>query len=53
MPENFDWKNSKSLGLRIVGILVKQIDGEITLDRSKPGTRFELRFPASSGAASE
>jgi PAS domain S-box-containing protein len=53
MPENFDWKNAKSLGLRIVGILVKQIDGEITLDRSKAGTRFELRFPASSGAASE
>jgi len=45
IPESFDWQNPKSLGLRIVSILTKQIDGELTLDRSSSGTRFELRFP--------
>ena len=46
MPEGFDWENSPSLGLRIVRILTKQIDGKLTLDRGGGGTRFELRFPA-------
>jgi PAS domain S-box-containing protein len=46
IPESFDWKNPRSLGLRIVRILTKQIDGDLTLDRSGGGTRFELRFPA-------
>ena len=45
IPEGFDWQNPKSLGLRIIGILTKQIDGELTLDRSHGGTLFELRFP--------
>jgi PAS domain S-box-containing protein len=46
IPENMDWQNPKSLGLRLVGILTKQIDGQLTLDRSGAGTRFELTFPA-------
>jgi PAS domain S-box-containing protein len=46
IPESFDWKNPKSLGLRIVRILAKQIDGDLQLHRDQPGTRFELRFPA-------
>jgi len=46
IPESFDWQNAKSLGLKIVQILAKQIDGEITLDRSGGGTRFELLFSA-------
>ncbi len=46
IPESMDWKDSPSLGLRIVNILTKQIDGELTLDRSGGGTGFELRFPA-------
>jgi two-component sensor histidine kinase len=47
IPESFDWKNSTSLGLRIIQILTKQLDGELKLDRSG-GTRFELVFPSSS-----
>jgi two-component sensor histidine kinase len=47
IPEGLDWQNPKSLGLRIIGILTKQIDGELTLDRSQGGTLFELRFPSS------
>jgi two-component sensor histidine kinase len=46
IPEEFDWLNSPSLGLRIVKILTKQIDGSLTLDRTGGGTRFELLFPA-------
>jgi PAS domain S-box-containing protein len=45
VPESFDWQHSRSLGLKIVQILTKQLDGELTLDRSG-GTRFELRFLA-------
>ena len=42
MPEGFDWQNTHSLGLRIVRILAKQIDGKLTLDLSHRGTRFDL-----------
>jgi two-component sensor histidine kinase len=45
IPESFNWQNSTSLGLRIMSILTKQIDGELTLDRNGRGTRFELKFP--------
>lgn len=44
MPAGFDWRNSHSLGLRIVRILSKQIDGELALDRRADGTRFVLHF---------
>ena len=46
IPENVDWQNPQTLGLRIVAILAKQIDGQLTLDRGGGGTRFELKFPA-------
>jgi two-component sensor histidine kinase len=46
IPESFDWEHPKSLGLRIVQILSKQIDGTLTLDRSGGGTRFDLRLLA-------
>jgi two-component sensor histidine kinase len=46
IPNGFDWKNPRSLGLRIVRILTKQIDGDLTVDSSGRGTRFDLRFPA-------
>ena len=45
VPEELDWQNSISLGLRIVKILAKQIEGRLSLDRSGGGTRFEVRFP--------
>lgn len=43
IPEGFDWMNASSLGLQIIRILAKQIDGKLTLDRTA-GTRFELRM---------
>jgi PAS domain S-box-containing protein len=43
-PEAFDWQKARSMGLRIVNILAKQIEGELILDRGFRGTRFELIF---------
>ena len=41
IPEDFDWKNTQSLGLRLVNSLVDQLDGTIELDRTS-GTRFTM-----------
>jgi len=46
MPVDFDWENAQSLGLRVIRILARQIDGQLILDRSVAGTRFELQFPS-------
>jgi len=43
LPEDLDFKNTRTLGLELVNNLTKQIDGEIKLDRSQ-GTKFEIRF---------
>ena len=43
LPENIDFKNTESLGLRLVNNLVKQLDGTIELDRSE-GTKFKIIF---------
>lgn len=42
-PENLDFKNTDTLGLSIVNILVSQLNGEIQLDRNN-GTKFEITF---------
>lgn len=41
IPDNFDWRNGKSLGLRLVISLVEQLDGTIELDR-RSGTAFTI-----------
>ncbi|MCX6690554.1 MAG: ATP-binding protein [Methanoregula sp.] len=41
IPQDFDWRNAKSLGLRLVGSLVEQLNGTIELDRSS-GTAFTI-----------
>ncbi len=40
-PPGFDWKNSPSLGLRLVISLVRQLNGKIMLD-PPPGTTFRI-----------
>ena len=45
LPDGFALQNTRSLGLRIVNILARQLDGEL-LVHSHPGTRFEVRFPS-------
>ena len=47
IPENFDFKTSETLGLRLVTILAEdQLDGEITLNRTR-GTEFCITFELS------
>ena len=44
MPKDFDWKNTKSLGLKLVCTLVEnQLDGSIDME-SKNGTKFTIKF---------
>jgi PAS domain S-box-containing protein len=44
MPDDFDWKNTKSLGLKLVRTLVEnQLDGSIEVE-SKNGTKFTIKF---------
>ncbi len=41
IPAELDWKNTQSLGLRLVNTLVDQMDGTVELDRAG-GTRFTM-----------
>uniref|UniRef100_UPI002FCDF74E sensor histidine kinase n=1 Tax=Methanosarcina horonobensis TaxID=418008 RepID=UPI002FCDF74E len=43
IPEGINFKNSSSLGLQLVNILVEQIDGCIELERDQ-GTKFTIWF---------
>jgi len=41
IPEELDWKDTTSLGMRLVTSLIDQVDGTIALDR-KSGTTFTV-----------
>jgi two-component sensor histidine kinase len=43
LPENFDIRNTESLGLRLVTTLVDQLSGNIEAKRNK-GTEFVITF---------
>ncbi len=43
IPEKIDFKNSDSLGLQLVNLLVDQLDGTLELKRGK-GTEFIMKF---------
>jgi len=43
IPEDIDFKNSKSLGLQLVNTLTNQLDGSIELEISK-GTKITITF---------
>lgn len=44
VPEDLDFRNTKTLGLHLVNTLVKQLDdGEVNLNRGK-GTEFQIKF---------
>lgn len=43
IPENIDFKNTNTLGFKLINNLVSQIDGKITLDKSH-GTKFKITF---------
>jgi len=42
-PEGIDFRNTTTLGMQLVTSLVEQLDGTITLDRSK-GITFTITF---------
>ena len=44
LPPGFDWDHSRSLGLKIVRALTKQIKGQLEVG-GPPGASFALRFP--------
>lgn len=44
MPDGFDWKNSSTLGLKLVRTLAEnQLDGSIDMESNK-GTKFTIKF---------
>ncbi|HEY0196556.1 MAG TPA: histidine kinase dimerization/phosphoacceptor domain -containing protein, partial [Methanobacterium sp.] len=43
-PENLDFRRTESLGLQLVNTLVKQLEGEIELEKTG-GTKFKIKFP--------
>ena len=43
-PEDIDFRDTDSLGMQLVIALIKQLHGEITMNRHK-GTEFRLVFP--------
>lgn len=43
-PQDIDFNNTPSLGLKVVNVLVDQIDGEIKMNSGK-GTSFTVTFP--------
>ena len=46
MPGDVDFRNTESLGLQLVSLLTKQLDGEIELDGAD-GTLFTIDFSES------
>ena len=44
LPPGFNWKKSKSLGMKLIFRLTKQISGFIALDDQIEGTHYFLRF---------
>ena len=50
LPDNLDWRKSRSLGLRLVQVLAQQLRGNLDI-RSQDGTEVRLVFSASSSLA--
>ena len=44
-PETLDFRDTDSLGLQLVNDFTAQIGGEVTLERTQPGTRWIVTFP--------
>jgi two-component sensor histidine kinase len=44
MPDGLDIEQTTTLGLQLVGLLIDQLGGTMTMQRANP-TRLVLRFP--------
>jgi two-component sensor histidine kinase len=45
LPPGLDFRNTETLGLQLVTMLVKQLRGRITIDPEMCGTAVKLSFP--------
>jgi two-component sensor histidine kinase len=45
LPPDIDYRETKTLGLRLIATLSKQLQGEIQLNRER-GTEFKITFPS-------
>ncbi len=45
LPQDFDPRTSKGLGMQVVGLLVKQLHGSLVIDRAWRGARFIVTMP--------
>jgi PAS domain S-box-containing protein len=52
LPAGLDWRNTRSLGLRLVQLLTYQLNGKIEV-RGGPGTTFHLSFPIAQARETE
>lgn len=54
LPDGFDWRRSRSLGMRVVHALSAQLDAELEVRSTEPGTEFavtvRLAVPETEGA---
>ena len=52
LPADLDWENSETLGLRLIMMLCRQLNGRVEMDRTN-GTIFRLSFTHSAGSDKE
>lgn len=45
LPADFDWRRSRSLGMRMIHTLSKQLGATLTVENTDPGVCFTIRLP--------
>ncbi|MBP2296639.1 sensor histidine kinase [Azospirillum rugosum] len=45
LPDGFDWRRSRSLGMRLVHALTNQLDATLSVEPRRPGTSYRLDMP--------
>jgi two-component sensor histidine kinase len=45
LPEGMNWRDAKSMGLRLIRVLAHQLHGTLDLEPVETGVSFVLRFP--------
>ncbi|MBP2299948.1 sensor histidine kinase [Azospirillum picis] len=45
LPSGFDWRQSRSLGMRLIHTLSDQLDATLSVENTAPGARFTIRLP--------